>query len=237
MERGSSRTIVLLLGFSPMGVFGQNIASLLDSADRKHEINDFQANHTLLKEAEKVEPENVELLWRLARAHFDFSDNSEDEEVIGENVYAGFSYAERALKLDENHPRVHKFYGILVGRVGEIEGTEQKIRNSYKVAEHTLRAIGLDPADDGNYHVMGRWHYALADLNWFERTIAGLVYARPPEASFDQARDYFRKAVERATKSLDDVRIAEVIKEDIKIEGGKITAFRTKLQLSFKFKD
>jgi tetratricopeptide (TPR) repeat protein len=100
--------------------------------------------------------------------------------------------------MDDTHPKAHKWYGILIGRVGEIEGTKQKIINSYKVAEHTLKAIELDPEDDGNYHVMGRWHYTLADLSWFERKIASWVYATPPEASFEEARDYFQKAIEKA---------------------------------------
>ena len=44
-------------------------------------------------------------------------------------------------------------------------------------------------------------------------------------------------AVNRASKSLTDLRIAEVISQDLKIENGKVTAFRTKLALSFKFHD
>lgn len=44
-------------------------------------------------------------------------------------------------------------------------------------------------------------------------------------------------AVARAGKTLDDLRIAEVISQDVKIEKGKITAYRTKVSLSFKFKD
>ena len=42
-------------------------------------------------------------------------------------------------------------------------------------------------------------------------------------------------AVERATKSLRDLRVAEVVQQDLVIEDGKIEAFRTKLRLSFKF--
>ncbi len=45
------------------------------------------------------------------------------------------------------------------------------------------------------------------------------------------------KAVERAGQTLSDLRIAEVVSQDLKVEGGKVTAFRTKLSLSFKYKD
>ena len=45
------------------------------------------------------------------------------------------------------------------------------------------------------------------------------------------------QAVERASRTLTDLRIAEVISQDLKIEDGKVTAFRTKVSLSFKYKD
>lgn len=44
-----------------------------------------------------------------------------------------------------------------------------------------------------------------------------------------------RNAVKTASKSLRDLRIAEVTKFDVKIENGKIAAFRTRLSLSFKY--
>jgi flavin-binding protein dodecin len=47
--------------------------------------------------------------------------------------------------------------------------------------------------------------------------------------------DAARSAVKTASKSLRDLRIAEVGKLDVKIEGGKITAFRARLSLSFKY--
>jgi flavin-binding protein dodecin len=49
--------------------------------------------------------------------------------------------------------------------------------------------------------------------------------------------DAAKIAVERASQTLDDLRIAEVVSQDVKIENGKITAYRTKLSLSFKFKE
>lgn len=42
-------------------------------------------------------------------------------------------------------------------------------------------------------------------------------------------------AVERAAKTLRDLRIAEVVEQDIVIEDGKVAAYRTKLSVSFKF--
>ena len=47
--------------------------------------------------------------------------------------------------------------------------------------------------------------------------------------------DAARNAVETASRSLRDLRIAEVTKTDLVIENGRITAFRARVSLSFKY--
>ena len=47
--------------------------------------------------------------------------------------------------------------------------------------------------------------------------------------------DAGRKAVETAAGSLRDLRVAEVTKMDMKVDDGKVTAFRTPVALSFKY--
>ena len=47
--------------------------------------------------------------------------------------------------------------------------------------------------------------------------------------------DAAKTAVESASKSLRELRIAEISKLDMKIEGGKIVAFRARVTLSFKY--
>jgi flavin-binding protein dodecin len=44
-------------------------------------------------------------------------------------------------------------------------------------------------------------------------------------------------AVEKAAESLRDLRIAEVVANDVVVEDGKVQAYRTKLKLSFKLED
>ncbi len=44
-------------------------------------------------------------------------------------------------------------------------------------------------------------------------------------------------AVERAGSSLRDLRIAEVTDQDVVVENGKVSSYRTKLKVSFKFEE
>ncbi len=47
--------------------------------------------------------------------------------------------------------------------------------------------------------------------------------------------DTAKNAVQTAAGTLRDLRIAEVVKMDVKIEDGKVTEYRTRLELSFKY--
>ncbi len=52
------------------------------------------------------------------------------------------------------------------------------------------------------------------------------------DSSWEEAS---KKAVETAGKSLRDLRIAEISKLDMKVEDGRVVAYRARVNLSFKF--
>lgn len=60
--------------------------------------------------------------------------------------------------------------------------------------------------------------------------IVDLVGSSP--SSWEEAA---KNAVETAAQSLRDLRVAEIIKLDMKVENGKVTAYRSRVKLSFKY--
>ena len=46
-----------------------------------------------------------------------------------------------------------------------------------------------------------------------------------------------KAAVERASQTLRDLRVAEVSQLDMHLENGKVLAFRAKVKVSFKYED
>ncbi|MGR3318390.1 MAG: dodecin family protein [Candidatus Anammoxibacter sp.] len=67
--------------------------------------------------------------------------------------------------------------------------------------------------------------------------MAGSVYkvielVGTSDVSWEEAA---KEAVETASKSIKNVRIAEITKLDMKVEDGKVAAYRARLNLSFKY--
>ena len=54
-------------------------------------------------------------------------------------------------------------------------------------------------------------------------------------ASTTSWEDAAKNAVETASKSLRDLRVAEVKELDLKVENGKVVAYRARVSLSFKY--
>jgi dodecin len=53
--------------------------------------------------------------------------------------------------------------------------------------------------------------------------------------STESWEDAARRAIETASSTLRDLRVAEVVKLDVTIEEGKVARFRTRLNVSFKY--
>ena len=56
-------------------------------------------------------------------------------------------------------------------------------------------------------------------------------------SSAESWEDAAKNAIARASKTLEELRVAEVVEQDLKIEDGVIIAYRTRLRVSFRFKD
>jgi len=49
--------------------------------------------------------------------------------------------------------------------------------------------------------------------------------------------DAAQVALTTSAKSLEDLRVAEVVKQDVTVEDGNITSFRVRLNISFKYRE
>jgi dodecin len=67
----------------------------------------------------------------------------------------------------------------------------------------------------------------MADSVYLAREVIG--------ASSDSWEAAARNAVETAAKTVRDLRIAEVVRQDVTIEDGKVTSYRVRLNISFKY--
>ncbi|WAR12094.1 RMD1-like protein [Mya arenaria] len=96
----------------------------------------------------------------------------------------------------------HKWYAILLDYTGEFEGKKQRIKNAFQVKEHL-------------------WCFTMADLKWYERTVASALFATPPSSTYDEALQYFLKA-EEAEPNFYSMNLLMLGKTYLKLQDGKM---------------
>ncbi|XP_010217534.1 PREDICTED: regulator of microtubule dynamics protein 1 [Tinamus guttatus] len=133
--------------------------------------------------------EDAELLWRLARASRDLAQlSSTSAEEKKQLVYEALEYAKKALERNESNFAAHKWYAICISDVGDYEGIKSKIANAFVIKEHFQRAIELNPKDATSIHLMGIWCYSFADMPWYQRKIAAVLFATPPTSTYKEVQ-------------------------------------------------
>ena len=199
------------------------IEEVLEQADYLYESGETEKLYQLLTQYK--ESEDAELLWRLARASRDvaqLSGTSEEEKKF--LVYEALEYAKRALEKNESSRAAHKWYAICIGDVGDYEGTKAKIANAYIIKEHFEKAIELNPKDATSIHLMGIWCYTVAEMPWYQRRIAKVLFATPPSSTYEEALGYFHRA-EQVDPNFYSKNLLLLGKTYLKLHNKKFAAF------------
>ncbi|XP_023982892.1 regulator of microtubule dynamics protein 1 isoform X2 [Physeter macrocephalus] len=199
------------------------VEEILEQADYLYESGETEKLYQLLSQYK--ESEDAELLWRLARATRDIaqlSGTSEEEKKL--LVYEALEYAKRALEKNESSFAAHKWYAICISDVGDYEGIRAKIANAYMIKEHFEKAIELNPKDATAIHLMGIWCYTFAEMPWYQRRIAKMLFATPPSSTYEEALGYFHRA-EQVDPNFYSKNLLLLGKTYLKLHNKKLAAF------------
>ena len=153
---------------------------------------------TAYLDAEKLGGNDATLLRKISREYaLSMADVAAKAEkrTLGETALA---YAKRAVATDPKDPTAQLALAICYGRLAPLLDNKTKIAYSKLVKEHAEKSIALGGSDDYAYHVLGAWHYEMANLNPVLRAVAKLIYGAFPPASYEDAVKNFKKAVSLA---------------------------------------
>lgn len=188
--------MVLLIWAVPSIILAQPSNAQLARIDSLQSAGDYARVHEQLTLLAEQYPSSVEVLWRLSRVEVDLGEDQEATEDQERHYRESLEYAREAIAADSTNSNAWMSEGIGAGRVALISDTRRKIELSRLVKNSADRAIELDPSNDIAYHVRGRWHYEVSSLGFFTNAIVRVVYGGLPDASYEQAAEDFRRALE-----------------------------------------
>jgi len=175
---------------------------LISQIDEFHKRKLFVKVYEMLKEAYSKYPKDPAVVWRFARATYEFSEERPvDLELKETNFKKSFELIKEALALDANNSQIHKWYSICLAGADEYASQKDKILHAFDIKQHAMKALELEENPDYlTYYVLGRWCFTVSNVGWFERKLAQSLIADPPESSFEEALAWYIKAHDKEPK-------------------------------------
>jgi len=150
----------------------------------------------LFEQADAARPDDAFILQKIARQYSDLVVEQPGNEAKKRYAQTALEYAQRAVALRPDDAVNVLSLAVCHGKLALYSDTQTKIRYSRLVKEDAERALALDPGYAWAHHLLGRWHYEVADLGATSKFFVRLLYGGLPPASFDEGIRHLRRATE-----------------------------------------
>ncbi len=197
MLRKSIITSVVFLAFPLLLLAQQNIVDQKQRADSLYESFQEKEALELYRNILDEEPQNYRALWRASFLYSRIGNRLNDEDDQKEYFNQGIDLAKRALEVDSADAQSHFVMSVAMGRKALISGARERVAASRAIKKHVDKALEYDENHAGAWHVLGRWHFKVANLSWIERAAANTLFGGiPGDASNQKAADAIQKAID-----------------------------------------
>lgn len=192
MKFVSTLLFCLLAGHS---LCAQDIHALTREGNRLELLPDEKAAFTKFKEVIKIQPNNIYALNKCSELCSRIGQRELTNTKLRDEYYrAAKIYAQMALKAAPTNSEAHCVMAIALGRATMSKSGKEKITYVKEIKKYADAAIHYDAQNFKAWHVLGRWHYEISNLNTFERSLVKIFYGGFPPSSYKMAIDAFERA-------------------------------------------
>jgi tetratricopeptide (TPR) repeat protein len=164
-----------------------------DSLDRKFKSAEALAAY---QQALAEKPDDADLLRKISKQYVEMVLDAPNRREQARLAQLGYDTALQAKKLAPRDAEVRVTVAVSAGRLAFYSEPSKRLELSRVVQSEAAEAVQLKPRFALGWHVLGRWHYEIANLNPVLRVVAQTIYGRMPAGSNEEAIRYLAKAVE-----------------------------------------
>jgi tetratricopeptide (TPR) repeat protein len=179
-----------------------DVSALLHKADELDAQDQGDAAIETLLQAEKISPNNPDVLIKLSQDYSDQIDAAKDRTRKLNYANQALAYAKRAVQEAPNNADAHVCLSVAYGKMTDFLDNKTKMEYSKVVKSEAEKAVDLNPQSDLGWLILARWNFEMATLNPILRGIAQALYGQLPPASKERAVEYFQKAIAAAPQKI-----------------------------------
>ncbi len=169
----------------------ENVTKAKSAIKAKNEKQAFE----YYKKAMKANPRDAEALAGASLMCSRIGNRTADKSLRSSYFKAANTYANAALKVAPTSAEANYVKSVALGRVALISGAKDKVAASRNIKKYAEKAIKYNSKHAGAWHVLGRWNYGVATLNFAERAAANALFGGIPEGSIAKCISCYKKSM------------------------------------------
>jgi tetratricopeptide (TPR) repeat protein len=172
----------------------QDIDSIIKEADRLEAMPDEKAALAKFKEALRLKPIHLHALSKSSELCSRIGQRQTNAALRDDYYKAAKTYAATALMIDSTNSEANTSMAIMLGRSTLTKSGKEKVVSAKDLKKYVEVAIKNNPNNFLAWHVLGRWHYEISNLNVVERAAVKVFYGGFPPSSLKEGIKAFEKA-------------------------------------------
>lgn len=186
--------IVLCLLFLISVQFAAAQEAILSEARQLNE-KDYAKALALYNQVLEMDPSNFEAIWNAAFLYTKIGNKTSNRQEKEVQFKKAMALAQKSIDLQPNSVYSNYVYGVALGRMGDIMGAKERVQNATKIKERIEAGLKIDPKHAASWHILGRLHYRLDNLNMAEKAAAAVLFGGLPKGvSTEKAAECYTEA-------------------------------------------
>lgn len=172
----------------------QDVASLIKEAEKLELVPNEIGALLKYKEALKIQYTNLQALTKASELCSRIGKRQTNIKSQEDFYVAAKLYAEAALKVSPTNSEANCVMAMSLGHLSMSKSNKEKIHTAKDLKKYIDLSLKDNPNNYKAWHVLGRWHYEISNLNVFEKAAVKILFGGLPPASIKQSIAAFEKA-------------------------------------------
>jgi tetratricopeptide (TPR) repeat protein len=188
------RLLSILLLACSLTSFAQTEAEWIRKADAAEAALNENAAFEGFKQAIRLNPNNLYSQWKASELCSRLGKRQPTKEQQRAFYVAGKTYAANAIRINPNAADGYYAMSVAMGRLALSQSGRERINSVKDIRTYAEKAIRINPRHGRAWHVLGKWHYEVTNLGFFEKAGLKIIYGGLPPASLQESIQCYEKA-------------------------------------------
>lgn len=175
-------------------IYSQSVEALINEAVKYEAVPNERLALIKYQEILRIEPLNQMALIKCASLSNSIGARESNHASRDKYFSSAIAYANNAYKHYPNSDESCVAMAIAYGRVALTKSGKDKVASVREIKSYAEKALKLNPNNFKAWHVLGKWHYEVSNLNFMEKAAIKLFFGSLPYSTFKMSVDAYDKA-------------------------------------------